>query len=96
MAVKKLVETWPHKELNFDFLTNPLCRQRKEITCSCLEPHEYFGIVSEFHKYASCALTIAVGVFDNLLSHVTMGTPPSLEVIDLSSIHVASEDQGEC
>ena len=96
LGVKKLVEAWPHKELNFDFLANPLCRQRKESSSSCLEPLEYFGIVSEFHKYASCVLTIAIGVFDNLLRHVAMGTPPSLEVIDLSCVHVESEDQGEC
>ena len=95
VAVKKLVETWPHKELNFDFLTNSLCRQWKETSGSCLEPHEYFGIVPIVHKYASCALTVAVGVFDNLLSHATMGAPPSLEVIDLSCIHVESENQGE-
>ena len=89
VAVKKLVETWPHKELNFDFLRNSLCRQWKETSGSCLEPHEYFGIVPVFHKYASCALTVAVGVFDNLLSHAT------LEVIDLSCIHVESANQGE-
>ena len=94
VAVEKLVESWPHPTLSFDFLSFPFCRQRRESSRSCLLTPEYFNIHSS-DELAPCLTSITVGVFKNVQRQVHLGGSCShLQVVDISHIH-ASIDNGE-
>lgn len=93
-AVEKLVEAWPHPTLSFDFLSFPLCRQRRESSKSCLLAPEYFGVDSN-NELTPCITSITVGVFKNVQRQVYHSDPGSqLQVVDMSQI-CAAVDNGE-
>ena len=94
-AVEKLVEAWPHLTLSFDFLSLPLCRQRRELSKSCLLAPEYF-VVGSSNELDPCVTSIAVGVFRNVqrqIYHRSLSCT-QLQVVDMSCI-CASIDNGK-
>jgi len=93
VAVQNLIEMWPYSNLSFDFLSNPLCRRKKEASSSCLEPHEYYGIFCT-DEFAQCFLSIAVGVFHNT-HHCLCGHKPTMNFVDVSDIMVAEATHGK-
>ena len=93
VAVQKLIETWPHDKLSFNFLSNSICLSRKEASSHCLEPHEYYGIFPT-DQYGCCIQSIAIGVFHNVRNHLLKGNQSQLEEIDLSQIRSTSTEQG--
>ena len=92
-AVEKLVEAWPYPTLSFDFLSFPLCRQRRESSKSCLLAPEYFNVDSN-NELAPCITSIAVGVFRNVQQQIHRDSCSQLQVVDMSHI-CASVDNGE-
>jgi hypothetical protein len=53
LAVRKLVEKWPHTDLVLDFLSeSSLCRRHRCATSHCLEPHEYMGVFGSYARYS--------------------------------------------
>ena len=95
-AVEKLVEAWSHPTLSFDFLSFPFCRQRRELSRTCLLTPEYFNIYSSV-ELAPCITSIAVGLFNNVHQQVCCNDGKSsshLQEVDISCIH-ASFDNGE-
>ena len=95
LAVRKLVEKWPHGDLTLDFLTNSLCKRYRCSTRHCLEPHEYMGAFSSYARH-SCYenVTGALGVFYNLYYGV-QGAANGLRTVDLSAI-VIDDQQSKC
>ncbi len=91
LAVQNLVAAWPHRELSFDFLTNPVCRREKEKTRLCLKASEYYGGFVVELQYEACASSIMIGLFQNVLSHVENAIPPTLEVVDMRAVRIGSE-----
>lgn len=107
-AVEKIVEHWPHQELNFNFYSNPLCRLKRESEGKgCLEAHEYFNFCTE--ELSGCIPSIAIGLFWKISANLnpvvfssgvaieSQGLKPSklkLEVVDLTSIRVTTENNG--
>ena len=69
LAVKKLVEKWPHGDLTLDFLAqSSLCRRHRCSGPHCLEPHEYMGVFGSYARYSSTDIVSSLleGVFYNL------------------------------
>ena len=92
VAVQSLIEMWPYPNLSFDFLSNPLCRLKKEASSSCLEPHEYYGIFCT-DEFALCIPSIAVGVFHNMY-RCLCGHKPLMKCVDMSDIMVVEPTHG--
>ena len=64
-AVEKLVESWSHPALSFEFFSIPFCRQRRQSSKSCLLTPEYFNVYSSV-EFAPCITSIAIGLFKNV------------------------------
>ena len=98
-AVEKIVEAWPHSTLSFDFLSFPLCRQRRESSKSPLLAPEYFDVYSSV-EFAPCITSIAVGLFKNLHRQICHTARTSnhlqLQEVDISRIHTSVDsDEAE-
>ena len=69
LAVKKLIEKWPHGDLTLNFLAeSSLCRRNRCNTPHCLEPHEYMDVFGSYARYSSHEIVASVleGVFYNV------------------------------
>ena len=91
LAVRKLVEKWPHSHLTLDLLSSPLCRRHRSTMPHCLEPHEYMGVFGSYARY-SCYETVSSlleGVFYNLYLYSGMtGGSVGLRSFDISYVIV--------
>lgn len=90
LAVQNLVAAWHHKELSFDFASNPICRRKQEGSGVCLRASEYYGEFTVELQYESCASSILIGIFQNVLNHVERGVSPTLGVVDMRAIKLGS------
>ncbi|CAI8045765.1 hypothetical protein GBAR_LOCUS25316, partial [Geodia barretti] len=95
LAVKKLVEKWPHGDLTLDFLAqSSLCRRHRCSGPHCLEPHEYMGVFGSYARYSSTDIVSSLleGVFYNLYYH-HRGLPVELGLrhVDTSCIVLDAE-----
>ena len=95
LAVKKLVEKWPHGDLTLDFLAqSSLCRRHRCSGPHCLEPHEYMGVFGSYARYISTDIVSSLleGVFYNLYYH-HRGLPVELGLrhVDTSCIVLDAE-----
>ena len=89
LAVRKLVEKWPHPELTLDFLSNPLCRRHRGATPHCLEPHEYMGVLGSYARNSSHENVSGLleGVFYNLYLYSSV-TGGGLRAVDMAALIV--------
>ena len=91
LAVRKLVEKWPHVNLGLDFLSeSSLCRRHRCATSHCLEPHEYMGVFGSYARY-SCQENVSSlleGVFYNIYSYSSSTTVDrvGLQCFDMSDV----------
>ncbi len=88
LAVQNLIAAWPHRELSFNFLTNPICRRKGEASSLCLKASEYYGEFLMELQYETCANSIMIGLFKNVLNHVERGTMPTVELVDMRAIRI--------
>ena len=92
LAVKKLVEKWPHGDLTLDFLSqSQLCRRHRCSDARCLEPHEYMGVFGSYTRYSNTEMVASLleGVFYNLYSyHGLVGSQQhvGLRHVDMSAV----------
>ena len=98
LAVKKLVEKWPHEDLTLDFLSqSPLCRRHRCSDARCLEPHEYMGVFGSYTRYSSTEMVASLleGVFYNYFYsyHGLVGL--GLRHLDMSAVLLDAE-KGKC
>lgn len=96
LAVRNLVEKWPHGDLALDFLSNPVCRGHRMASQHCLEPHEYMGVFGSYARY-SChenVSSLLEGIFHNLYRYRTDESGAGLQTVDISAVTVSGQ-QGE-
>ena len=91
LAVKKLVEKWPHGDLTLDFLAqSSLCRRHRCSGPHCLEPHEYMGVFGSYARYSSADIlsSLLEGVFYNLYYYLEQvgSQNVGLRSLDMSAV----------
>ena len=96
LAVKKLVEKWPHGDLSLDFVSESwLCRRRLYRSPRCLEPHEYMGVFGSYARYSSLEIVSSLleGVFYNLYHYhgVEGAEHVGLRRLDMSAVVIDEE-----
>ena len=94
LAVKKLVEKWPHGDLTLDFLAqSSLCRRHRCSGPHCLEPHEYMGVFGSYARYSSADIlsSLLEGVFYNLYHYHGLPVELGLRHVDTSCIVLDAE-----
>ena len=87
LAVRKIVEKWPHKYLTLDFLSeSSLCMRHRANMPHCLEPHEYMHVFGSYTRHSSYEMVSSLleGVFYNL--YCCTDEHVGLCVFDMSSV----------
>ena len=86
-AVQAIVSSWPHSEITFDFMSNGLCRRRRQLEPECIRAHEYFNVwyLDELAEYIPLIMT---GLFNCIHLSQQRNCEPALNWIDLSKIRV--------
>lgn len=93
-AVEAIVRSWPHTDLSLDFMSNRYCRQRKELSKTCIEAHNYYHVLST-EDYEDCIPSIVLGLFNNLHASLRRSDIPFLEAVDLSKMRFNNSAQGK-
>ena len=93
LAVRKIIEKWPHPDLSLNFLAeSSLCLRHRCNTLRCLEPHEYMQVFGSYARYSCDEVVSSVfeGVFYNLYSYSAITrNRVGLRVFNMSSVVVA-------
>ena len=94
-AVAAIVESWPHSEITFDFMSNGYCRRQRHLQNECIDICDYYN-TSYLDDIIISFPSVVLGLFNNIYTSQLNGQHTMLRKVDLSRIKLFEHSNGKC